>query len=120
MKFLLVALGGALGALSRFVVSEIMETSENNIFPFPTLLVNMAGCFAIGYLYNSMGPKYWLFSEPFLIVGFLGAFTTFSAFSKETLVLVNEGVITMAIFYVLISVLGCLLATWLGIVLSAR
>ena len=59
MKFLLVALGGALGALSRLVVSEIMETSENNIFPFPTLLV-------------------------------------------------NQGVSTMAIFYVLISVLGCL------------
>ena len=120
MKFLLVSLGGALGALVRLLVSEVINNSSNILFPFPTLLVNILGCFAIGYLLSSMESKHWLFSEYFLMIGFLGAFTTFSAFSKETLLLINDGMPYWAILYVIFSVLGCLLATWLGMSLSAR
>ncbi|NCO86494.1 MAG: fluoride efflux transporter CrcB [Rhodobacterales bacterium] len=94
----LVALGGALGAALRYLTGLAVA------FPFGTLTVNVAGSLAIGLLWvvlTARGLTHW---QPFLITGILGGFTTFSAFSLDTLRLVEDGRTGMAGAYVLASV----------------
>ena len=113
-----ICLGGSLGALSRFYLSNLFPKNENLEIPLGILFVNILGCFLLGLFYNLMDSNLERFFTPFLFVGFLGAFTTFSAFSKESLELINSGHFIMASSYVLISVFSCLGATWLGIFLT--
>jgi CrcB protein len=107
-----VALGGAIGAVLRLGVGLAVA------FPYGTLAVNVAGSFAIGLLWillESRGLQVWL---PFLITGVLGGFTTFSAFSLDTLRLVEDGRIGQAGMYVAasvaLSVLACFAGLWLA------
>ncbi len=107
-----VALGGALGAVGRYLVGLIVA------FPLGTLAVNVVGSFAIGIVWvvlAARGLQHWL---PFVMTGLLGGFTTFSAFSLDTLRLVEAGRMTAAGSYVLASVvlslLGCALGLWLA------
>jgi CrcB protein len=118
MNIFLICLGGSLGALSRFYLSNLFPKNEYLEIPLGILFVNILGCFLLGLFYNLMDSNLERFFTPFLFVGFLGAFTTFSAFSKESLELINSGHFIMASSYVLISVFSCLGATWLGIFLT--
>lgn len=120
MKFFLIGLGGALGALSRSYLSEIIE--KLNFLPIPTgvLLVNFLGCFFLGLLINSLDPKYHEIYHPLIFIGFLGAFTTFSAFSRESLDLLNQGQFFLAVVYVVLTVIICLLGTWVGILITNK
>jgi CrcB protein len=105
IKYALLALGGAIGTVLRFVVSTSTYQFFNTaIFPWGTLVVNLAGSFIIGMLagFNETG----IFSlnlRMFLFVGILGGFTTFSAFSLETLNLMRTGEIRYAIINVAAS-----------------
>jgi len=81
------------------------------------MAVNILGCFFLGLFYNLINSDLERILNPFLFIGFLGAFTTFSAFSKESLELINNGYILSAFFYVSISVFACLGSTWLGMAL---
>ena len=114
MKYFLVIAGGALGALLRFIISEIIEKIPYLFFPLAINFVNITGCFLLGLLISSFDQKYHDIYEPLLIVGFLGAFTTFSAFSRETFQLIDQGNFLTVFVYILITVIGCLFATWLG------
>ncbi len=109
-----VALGGALGAVGRFLVSTVFFVPGE--FPWPTLAINIAGSLGIGLLWGLYGQHAWFESwgRYLLVVGFLGGFTTFSAFSLETVGLFEGGRLGAAAGYVGASVIGCVLAAWLG------
>lgn len=101
-----VAFGGAIGAVLRYLTGLAIA------FPFGTLAVNIVGSFLIGVLWVALADRgQW---APLLITGILGGFTTFSAFSLDTLRLVNEGRAPMAALYVLASVTLSLGAVALG------
>ena len=113
-----IAVGGALGALLRFWTSVGVAQVFGREFPYGTLLVNVLGSLAMGFLYvfflerSALEPEW----RALVLVGFLGAFTTFSTFSIETLNLLEQGAVVRAAVYVLVSVIGCVAAVWLGVV----
>lgn len=114
MNYLLLAVGGAIGTIIRFaLVSSTIDYFKQPIFPWGTLLVNLLGSFLIGILAglnesDILNPG----TRTFLFIGLLGGFTTFSAFSLESLQLIRQAQITYALAYVLSS-------TMLGITLAA-
>jgi fluoride exporter len=117
---LAVAAGGVVGTLIRFGVSTWVSTQWPRHFFFATLAVNLLGCLLIGYLYASFLHRPELSPEmrSGLIVGFLGALTTFSSFSLDGLRLLESGQPATAFGYIGVSVLGGLLAAWLGLALG--
>ena len=114
LSLTVVAFGGALGAVLRFSLSALI--GAHHVFPWATLAINIAGSFAIGLLWGAYGTADWFqqWGRLFLVVGLLGGFTTFSAFSVETLNLLQDARQALALGYVGASLLGCLAAVWLG------
>lgn len=108
MNWLLVAIGGGLGAMARFALSGwILPHTLQQKFPWPTFAVNVLGCLIAGILF-ALAAKHEAFSPNlrlFLFTGLLGGFTTFSAFGLETAHLLKRGDVGVAIAYVLFSVL---------------
>lgn len=104
-----VAIGGALGALARYWLSGVLNTADQKL-PLGTLTANVLGSLVLGILYVLIMEKARISPEmrPLLMTGFVGALTTFSTFSLETVVLIQEGHVTAAVFYVLLSVILCL------------
>jgi CrcB protein len=120
-RYLLIALGGSLGALARYGVSLWVQERVAGAFPYGTFLVNMSGCLIMGMAMtrlNEGGPASvnWRFLVP---VGFIGAYTTFSSFEFETFRLIGQGLPLAAFGYVVSSVILGYLALWIGVV-SAR
>lgn len=116
MPLFAIAIGGALGALLRFWVADGIHAVLGRSFPYGTLTVNLLGSLLMGGLYVLFADK--LDLNPAwragLLVGVLGAFTTFSTFSLETLLLLEQGRVLTALLNALISVTGCVAATALG------
>ncbi len=117
---LVIMLGGSLGALMRFVVSTSVTEKLGTSFPYGTLTVNVLGSFVMGFLAMFLVERMGL--DPLLrlgiFVGFLGAFTTFSTFSMETMNLFEQGESIRALANMFISVLLSVLAVWLGVMLG--
>lgn len=115
-QILAVAVGGAVGALARHGVSTAMVAAFGARFPLGTLVVNVTGSFAMGWLFALFTERMDISPELRLLVttGLLGAFTTFSTFSVETLVLLQAGRWVAGAANVLLSVALCLGAAWLG------
>ncbi len=115
-----IAAGGALGAIMRFWVSGGIYALLGRDFPYGTLSVNVFGSFFIGVAFIFLTERLSLGSEvrAFILIGFLGAFTTFSTFSLETLMLLQEGLLLKAAGNIFLSVVLCIIATWGGIVLA--
>ena len=115
-QILAVAIGGAVGALARHGVSTAVVEAFGPRFPLGTLIVNVAGSFAMGWLFALLTGRMDISPELRLLVttGLLGAFTTFSTFSMETLVLLQAGRWVAGAANVLLSVALCLGAAWLG------
>ena len=113
---LAVAAGGACGALLRMWVAQGVYGLLGRGFPFGTLVVNVAGSLAMGVVYVVFFERYAIAPEwrAALVVGFLGAFTTFSTFSMDTLALLEQGEHARAGANVVLSVVACLAACWLG------
>ncbi|MFA5633167.1 MAG: fluoride efflux transporter CrcB [Porticoccaceae bacterium] len=101
-----VATGGALGALARFAVNGWLYPVYEARFPLPTLVINVGGSVVMGVLYVLIIERTALALEwrNFLMVGFLGAFTTFSTFSLEALALWQNGHLPLALAYIVASV----------------
>jgi len=120
IQILAIAGGGALGALGRFFMSTAVYRLLGSAFPWGTLAVNTLGSFLMGFLFVlfverfGVGPQV----RAAVLVGFLGAFTTFSSFSLETLKLIEEGALSAAFLNVTVSCLVCLLACWGGILVG--
>lgn len=113
---LLIGAGSFIGGVFRFLISQFIQNKFLSAFPFGTLGVNMLGCFAIG-LVVGLSEKASLDVEwrLFLATGICGGFTTFSAFSNETMGLLRDGQFWHAFIYVVGSVVLGLLATFTGI-----
>ena len=106
MNLVLIALGGALGAVSRFLLGNAVSKAVGSALPYGTFVVNVIGCFAMGLLMTiivdrELLPASW---RLFLCVGLLGGFTTFSSFAYEGLMLLNEGRLLAVLSYVGCSV----------------
>lgn len=115
-QYLAIALGGAAGAMTRFWLHSLAEAYNRSNFPLGTFLVNIAGSLLIGIFFVIFAEKTQLDAQwrPIVIVGFLGAMTTFSAFSLEALLLLEQGLYNTALFYILSSIIVCLLAAFAG------
>src|SRR5512139_1936987 len=117
-----IAVAGAVGALLRFWMSGWVYGLFGRDFPYGTLAVNVAGSLLMGVSFVLLVER--LGSAPewraLVMIGFLGAFTTFSTFSLETVQLLEGGAVGRAMINVLGSVVFCLVATWLGIVLGRQ
>ncbi len=112
---ILIASGGATGAISRFLTTSLIK----QYFPYSfyaTLLINILGSFLIGYLVSVGYSKNISenFIKYFLIIGFLGSYTTFSAFSLEVVDLYLSGKFTLSFLYIIFSITLCILASLLG------
>ena len=118
MKILLICLGGSLGDLSRYYLAEALNKFTLINIPIGILGVNFVGCLILGLLINYLDPKFENIYNPLLFVGFLGAFTTFSAFSKETINLLSSGNLVLASTYIFLTVFSCLVGTWVGMLIS--
>ncbi|MBV2206980.1 MULTISPECIES: fluoride efflux transporter CrcB [Pseudomonas] len=117
---LAVTCGGVIGTLLRFAISTWVSTQWPRQFYLATLAVNLIGCLLIGYLYATflLRPEISPELRGALIIGFLGALTTFSSFSLDALRLLESGQIAIAFGYLASSVLGGLLAAWAGLALA--
>lgn len=123
MRFLwLVALGGALGAVARAVLSTAILSRWPSHWPVGTIVVNVTGCLLLGLFIGILATRPQLSPawRAFTAVGVLGAFTTFSTFEHETLVLLQRGDAGSAVGNVAISLIAGLAAVWMGQVVGSR
>jgi CrcB protein len=113
-----IAIGSALGGVLRYWLSVVLALRFGEQFPIGTLVVNVTGSFLIGFVATSTQPEgrleAGLLARNFLMTGICGGYTTFSAFSLQTLNLIRGGQMAYASANVLLSVLLCLVAVWLG------
>jgi len=118
LPIILIALGGALGALARYGLGGVIQGNKVH-FPYGTLVVNIVGCLAMGMLMglvstNIAKPEHRLLFG----IGFLGAFTTFSTFSFETLSLFQSNNPAGGLLYIGLSMVGCLAAVTVGYLIT--
>ncbi len=116
-NFLIVGLGGGAGSMLRYAVQKIFNAQSAATFPAGTLLVNISGCFLIG-IFWSLASRSLAWNEEMkllLMTGFCGGFTTFSAFTLEGIGLLKENKMALFLIYLITSVVGGLLATFIGI-----
>ena len=116
--YALVALGSAIGGTLRFWLSGLIANSMGATFPWGTVVINITGSFAIGFFSTLTAvdgrvfvPAEW---RTFFMVGICGGYTTFSSFSLQTLSLAQEGEWLSAGLNIVVSVMACLVAVWLG------
>nr|WP_218861661.1 CrcB family protein [Nocardioides panzhihuensis] len=119
-----IAAGGALGSLARWGIAEALPQSpQESTLPWATLLTNVSGCLLLGLLMAFiLGPwstvPFWgRYLRPFLGVGVLGGYTTFSTYALETYALSGHAT-ALAMFYLLLSVVAGVAAVWLGLILG--
>lgn len=113
-----VALGGAFGAVIRFLVSSGIYQWLGRGFPYGTLVVNVIGSFMLGLLTESLMQQRITITFEYraaILIGFIGAFTTFSTFSLETFYLIEQGNLTKAALNIFTSVTACIVAIWIGL-----
>jgi len=122
IRYLLVLVGGGLGAVTRYAAASAIMSRFGGKFPLGTLVINVTGSFVIGYWMTSLTEQYQL--DPrwrlFLVVGFLGGYTTFSSFEWETFTAVRDGALWSGMLNVLSSVVLGYVAVWLGVLLAKR
>lgn len=121
-QLIFIAAGGAIGAVFRFLVSNGIHSFMSRDFPFGTLTVNVIGSFVMGMSYVMLIERLNVSPEwrAFIVVGLLGAFTTFSTFSIETLVLIQNNELSKAMLNVLLSVVLCVMGSWIGLILGRQ
>jgi len=124
LAYLWIAVGGALGSAARYWFSGVVARHFGETFPWGTLLVNVSGSLIIGFFATLTGPDgRWLvpgwFRQQFFMLGLCGGYTTFSSFSLQTLNLALDGEWLYAAGNVILSVIACLVAVWLGHLLAS-
>ncbi|MEM7027571.1 MAG: fluoride efflux transporter CrcB [Pseudomonadota bacterium] len=122
LNIIFIACGGAIGALCRYGMSVGAQQLLGKGFPYGTLLVNVIGSLLIGVVYVLMIERAELSQEwrSFIIIGVLGAFTTFSTFSFETITLFESGDTSKALINIFVSVFSCLFVCWVGMFLTRQ
>lgn len=114
--YIFIALGGATGACLRYFLSQLMLQWFGKGFPFGTLLVNIIGSFLLGFMYSLLehGQLEAALWRTTIGIGFLGALTTFSTFSVDTLMLFQQGLWLKAALNIMLNITCCLFAAWLA------
>lgn len=117
-ELIAIALGGSVGAVARFLVANGIYALVGRSFPHGTLVVNVSGCLLMGLLTELMLQRFALAVEyrAAILVGFLGAYTTFSTFALETLYLFEQGSLLKAFLNIFLSTALCVAAVWFGLV----
>jgi fluoride exporter len=117
---LLIAIGGGIGSVFRYLTTIFVQKYYSNIFPLATLITNILGCLLIGLLFGFLEKNQLTNSNLkwFLITGFCGGYTTFSAFGFENYSLFNSNNIPLALLYIGLSIFLGLIAVWIGISIS--
>ncbi|EIE49422.1 protein CrcB [Salipiger aestuarii] len=118
LTLLQVAVGGALGASSRYLTGVAMTAVLGKSFPWGTLTVNILGSFLMGVLVTVLGQMSATRFAPLLAIGFLGGFTTFSSFSLDVVTLYERGDVAIAFGYVCVSVVASILALFAGLFIA--
>ena len=117
MSLIYIAIGGGLGAVSRFLLTEYIN-NISDLFPIGTLSVNVLGCFIVGcvagFFASKSSPMYFFF-----VIGFLGSFTTMSAFSIQTIELFNSNILS-GITYVILTFSFTIVATYIGLIVFSK
>jgi CrcB protein len=121
-KYLLIALGGALGSIARYWVGTTIAARAGLKFPYGTLVVNLTACLVIGFTLSFLAERTdinpaWRF---FIPIGFIGAYSTFSTYEWETLSIMRSGAFAIAALYAVGSLILGLAATWAGSALAQR
>ncbi|GMR06464.1 MAG: fluoride efflux transporter CrcB [Gammaproteobacteria bacterium] len=121
-QLIVIAAGGAVGAVMRYGMSNAVYAVLGRSFPYGTLAVNVLGSLLMGFLFvllieRSTFDVLW---RSAILIGGLGAFTTFSTFSIETLNLIEDGAVTLALLNILLSVALCIVAVWLGVAVARQ
>jgi CrcB protein len=119
--YLLAGLGGAIGSVGRVMMTNLITRWMGDEFPFGTIVVNITGAILMGLLagYSTSDPGKLIFSpaaRTFLMIGVLGGYTTFSSFSLQTFLLLEQGNLSGALLNVLLSVVLCVAGIWIGFV----
>lgn len=119
-KYLLIALGGSLGAIARYWVGSAVADRMGTKFPYGTFVINITACLMIGFSLVFLGRRAelntaWRFLIP---VGFIGAYSTFSTFEWETFATLQSGAFFLAALYVALSFFVGLVAVWCGVLLA--
>ncbi len=122
LKLIFIFLGAGVGGITRYALTGVIQNWFNPLFPFGTLIVNILGCFAIGFLAAAFaGPV--LVREEYrvgILIGLLGGFTTFSAFGRETMALAADREYLYASLNIFLSNLLGLGGVWFGTILARR
>jgi fluoride exporter len=115
LKYFMIAIGGAAGAIARYVLGNYVGSRLGFRFPYGTFVINISGCFLVGVsmalLSRSMASPSWRYLVP---IGFIGAYTTFSTFEYETLRAIQDGQLATGLLNVGLSVVTGFVAVWLG------
>lgn len=121
-KIVVIGIGGAIGAIARHLVNISPVASVFHSFPFATFLINVSGSFLIGFLTIAFAEKFEIGENvrAAIIVGFLGAFTTFSTFEMEIFTLTGENRMFVAIAYAVLSVVAGFIGVAAGVGLAHR
>ncbi|WP_028579765.1 fluoride efflux transporter CrcB [Desulfogranum japonicum] len=117
IRLCIIGAGGFVGAIGRYLVSGwVQNRSDLLLFPIGTMAVNLIGCFCIGFLTMLVETRSFFSVEirSFLLIGMLGAFTTFSTFGNETLMLMREGRFDLAAFNSVVQVVIGVAMVWMG------
>ncbi len=119
-KYLLIALGGALGSMARYWVGSAISGRMGAKFPYGTFVINVTACLIIGFTLTLLGKRVelspaWRYLIP---VGFIGAYSTFSTYEWETLATLRSGAVALAALYAGGSLVAGLVATWGGVALA--
>ena len=124
-QYIVIGLGGALGSMLRFGLGSLIDSNVQKtgyIFPWGTIIVNITGCFIIGFIFTISASEGRIIlsslTRNFIMIGILGGYTTFSSFSLQTLQLAQDGQWGAAAANVLLSVVLCLVGVWLGATLA--
>ena len=119
-KYVLIAIGGALGSIARYWVGSTVSGRLGSKFPYGTFIINLTACVIIGFVLTHLGRRVegdasWRFLLP---VGFIGAYSTFSTYEWETLSTLRSGAFLLAALYAVGSLLLGLVAVWAGSLLA--
>lgn len=119
--YLLAGLGGAIGSVGRVMMTNLITRWTGDEFPFGTIVVNVTGAILMGLIagYSVSDPGKLLFSpaaRTFLMIGVLGGYTTFSSFSLQTFLLLEQGNLSGALLNILLSVTLCVAGIWIGFI----
>lgn len=117
-KYVMVGIGGCLGAIARFWLGGLIYQKMGTRFPYGTFVINISGCFLVGFMVTVLTERThlnanWRYLIP---VGFIGAYTTFSTFEFETLAALRDGQLLVAALNVALSVVVGFIAVWLGVI----